>query len=76
MDHPNIKSNLLPAALIQRTIELNQGSLSDTGALVVNTGKFTGRSPKDRFIVEDEITKNKVDWGEVNMPISSEHYDM
>ena len=74
MVHHNIKSNLLPAALIQRTIELNQGSLSNTGALVINTGKFTGRSPKDRFIVEDEVTKDKVDWGVVNKPISQEHY--
>ena len=75
MDHHNIKSNLLPAALIQRTIELNQGSLSNTGALVIKTGKFTGRSPKDRFIVEDDITRDKVDWGDINMAISQENYD-
>lgn len=74
MDHPNKKHNLHPAALIQRTIELGQGSLSDTGALVIKTGKFTGRSPKDRFIVEDDKTRNTVDWGKVNLPISEEHY--
>lgn len=66
--------NLVPAALVQRTIERKEGKLSSTGALVVNTGKFTGRSPKDRFIVEDSITKDKVDWGDINMPISQDSY--
>jgi phosphoenolpyruvate carboxykinase (ATP) len=67
--------NLTPAALVEKTIVLRQGQLSSTGALVVKTGKFTGRAPKDRFIVEDDITRDKVDWGTINQPIASEHFD-
>lgn len=61
--------------LINRTVDLEQGILSDSGALCVRTGKFTGRSPKDRFIVMDEVTKNKVDWGEINIPFASKAFD-
>lgn len=68
--------NLLPAALVQETIERGEGKLSSTGALVVNTGKFTGRSPKDRFIVKDDITSDTVDWGEINIPIERNSYDL
>ena len=56
-------------------IEKGLGKLSDSGALAVNTGEFTGRSPKDRFIVKDSITKNKVWWGDINIPFSSEKFD-
>ena len=54
---PQVKKNLFPAALVEETIKLGQGKLSSSGALVVNTGKFTGRSPLDRFIVMDDTTK-------------------
>lgn len=70
----NEKYNLKPAALVSDTIVKQMGTLSSTGALVVKTGKFTGRSPQDRFIVRDNITQNKVDWGEVNIPIAEEHF--
>lgn len=69
------KYNLQPAALVEETIKSDQGQLSSTGALVVKTGKFTGRSPKDRFIVEDEITRGTVDWGDINIPINPESFD-
>ena len=39
------------------------------------TGKYTGRSPKDKYIVEEAISKDKIDWGSVNQPISSEIFD-
>lgn len=68
--------NLSPAQLEQQTIELNQGCLCDEGALCVQTGKFTGRSPKDKFIVRDAITSNAVDWGNVNIPISTESFNL
>ena len=71
----NWSVNLEPAALVEKTITLGQGQLSNTGALVVKTGKFTGRSPQDRFIVKDDITKDTVDWGDINLPIASEHFD-
>ncbi len=71
----NAKHNWLPAALVQRAIEKKEGKLSSSGALAITTGKFTGRSPQDRFIVEDEITKDTVNWGNINKPISQAHFD-
>ncbi|NJO86766.1 MAG: phosphoenolpyruvate carboxykinase (ATP), partial [Lewinella sp.] len=70
----NLRENLPVAALVEATIRSGQGRLSVTGALAVNTGTFTGRSPQDRFIVHDEHTATTVDWGKVNLPISPEHY--
>lgn len=71
LNQKNQKKNLQPAALVEQTIIKGQGQLSSTGALCVKTGKFTGRSPKDRFIVKDAITKNSVDWGDINLPIKA-----
>ncbi len=51
------------------------GQLADSGALVISTGEFTGRSPEDRFIVKDSITANKVHWGKVNLPFESRKFD-
>ncbi|MCR9251623.1 MAG: phosphoenolpyruvate carboxykinase (ATP) [bacterium] len=67
--------NLTPAELIEKALERGEGSLTDTGALMADTGKFTGRSPKDRFIVKDAKTENTVWWGNVNIPISEEKFD-
>lgn len=67
--------NLSSEALTQQTLDLGQGVLNDTGALCVNTGKFTGRSPKDKFTVKDAITEHSVDWGDVNIPFSPEAFD-
>ncbi len=67
--------NLTPAELIEKALERGEGSLTDTGALMADTGKFTGRSPKDRFIVKDAKTEDTVWWGNVNIPISEEHFD-
>ncbi|NJB84775.1 phosphoenolpyruvate carboxykinase (ATP) [Lewinella marina] len=75
MQHHNLRENLKVAALVEDTITQGQGHLSDTGALIINTGKFTGRSPKDRFIVEDDITRDTVDWGKINIPIGQEAFD-
>ncbi|MGB3468377.1 MAG: phosphoenolpyruvate carboxykinase (ATP) [Cyclobacteriaceae bacterium] len=67
--------NLSPAELVEEALKNNEGSLTDTGALMCDTGKFTGRSPKDRFVVKDEKTENTVWWGDVNIPMSEEHFD-
>ena len=75
MQHSNIRKNIKVAGLVQDTISKGQGNLSNTGALIVKTGKFTGRSPKDRYIVEDNSTRSTVDWGNINIPISSEAFD-
>ncbi len=61
--------------LIQQTIDLGQGELSDSDALCINTGKFTGRSPKDKFVVKDDITRDTVDWGDVNIPFEPQAFD-
>lgn len=61
--------------LTQQSVDRKQGKLNNLGALCVETGKFTGRSPKDKFIVKDEITAETIDWGEVNIPISTEIFD-
>ncbi len=57
------------------TLEKGQGVESSLGAIAVNTGEFTGRSPKDRFIVKDAATEDKVWWGDINIPFSSENFD-
>jgi len=67
-------TNLWPSALVEKSIINGQGKLSSAGALVVKTGKFTGRSPKDRYIVKDAITEDTVDWGKVNIPIEESSY--
>ena len=67
--------NLTPEQLTQTALDLGQGRLSDTGALVINTGEFTGRSPKDRFIVFDEKTEESVWWGDINIKFTPENFD-
>ena len=67
--------NLSPAELTEHTIKKNQGVLSDTGALAVNTGEFTGRSPKDKFIVKDANTENSVFWNNFNIPFEPAKFD-
>ena len=62
--------------LHNKVISLNQGIESSTGALIINTGEFTGRSPKDRFIVKDNVTKDLIWWGEINLPFSLEKFDL
>jgi len=67
--------NLPPEKLHQICLDKNLGIEVDSGALAVNTGEFTGRSPKDRFIVKDEITKDKVWWGDVNLPFDEDKFE-
>jgi phosphoenolpyruvate carboxykinase (ATP) len=67
--------NLTPAELTEDVIINGQGVLTDTGALAIETGEFTGRSPKDRFVVCDEKTENSVWWGDVNIKFSPEKFD-
>lgn len=67
--------NETPEFLQEATIIREQGIIADNGALAINTGKFTGRSPMDRFIVKDDITAENVDWNKINMPFSAEGFD-
>ena len=67
--------NLTPDQLIEKALERGEGKLTDTGALAADTGEFTGRSPKDKFLVEDSNTKDTVWWGEINQPFAPEKFD-
>ncbi|MBS3914699.1 MAG: phosphoenolpyruvate carboxykinase (ATP) [Bacteroidetes bacterium] len=66
--------NLTTEELVAKALERNEGVLTDAGALAADTGKFTGRSPKDKFLVKDEITTDSAWWGNVNQPISEENF--
>jgi len=68
-------SNLTSTELIERSLALNEGKLKNTGALLVTTGNRTGRSPNDRFIVDELTTSNLIDWGDVNRPFSEEKFN-
>jgi phosphoenolpyruvate carboxykinase (ATP) len=74
--HPKaVYRNLSPADLTQAALRRGEGVLSDTGAIVVNTGKYTGRSPKDKYIVDSEGVHDQINWGSVNVPISREAFN-
>ena len=65
---------LPPSELVEQTIMRGQGVLNDTGALCIQTGEFTGRSPKDKFIVKDSITTDAIDWNNFNIPIEEKYF--
>jgi len=67
--------NLTPAELVEHALCRGEGHLTDTGALMADTGKFTGRSPKDRFVVRDANTKDSVWWGDINIPFDADKFD-
>jgi phosphoenolpyruvate carboxykinase (ATP) len=67
--------NLTPAELVEDIIVLGQGVVTDSGAVAIETGEFTGRSPQDRFIVCDNITEDAVWWGDINKKFTPEKFD-
>ena len=69
--HYQLTSNELHSITLQK----KQGKESSLGAIAINTGEFTGRSPMDRFIVKDSVTKDEVWWGDINIPFSTENFD-
>ncbi|WP_431125245.1 phosphoenolpyruvate carboxykinase (ATP) [Flagellimonas flava] len=73
--HNNVHYQLSPNELHGLTIEKKMGKEASSGALAVNTGEFTGRSPMDRFIVKDNITEEKIWWGNINIPFEPEKFD-
>jgi phosphoenolpyruvate carboxykinase (ATP) len=80
--HLGLKTNhhihyqLSPEELTEQAVARNQGVVSNTGALVINTGEFTGRSPDDKFTVLDNITKDTVNWNNFNIPIEPHYFDL
>ena len=65
---------LSPAELTEQSLKRGDGILNNTGALIIKTGKFTGRSPKDKFIVKDEVTASEVNWNDFNLPIEEKYF--
>lgn len=74
-DRHRIYADLSTPELAEQAIRRGEGKLANIGALVVTTGKRTGRSPNDRFIVEQPDTSDTIDWGSHNQPISQQVFD-
>lgn len=66
--------NLPPEKLAEASVRRGDGLLTSTGSLSVRTGRYTGRSPDDRFIVKDDVTSGAVDWGDINRAFSSDAF--
>src|SRR5699024_3077971 len=75
MEESNVHANLSVAQLVEKILDRDEAVLTTTGAVRATTGKYTGRSPKDRFIVRDEVSEDKVDWSAVNQPMDEAHFD-
>ena len=74
--HPgSVHWNLAPAALVEHVLARGEGVLADNGALVVRTGRHTGRTPRDKYVVRDPSTESHVVWGAVNRPVAPEVFD-
>ena len=61
--------------LIDNAVKSNEGVIGHNGALMVDTGEFSGRIPKDKFIVEEDFSSNNIWWGDINQPISEENFN-
>ena len=68
-------TNLGTSVLVEHALKKGEGKLTKDGALLVDTGKFTGRSVKDKFVVRDAITESTVNWGPINQPMAAEQWD-
>jgi phosphoenolpyruvate carboxykinase (ATP) len=75
--HPsgNVWQNPAVPTLYMHALRREEGVLAEGGALVVDTGRHTGRSPKDKFVVREPSSEDRIWWGKVNQPLDQEHYD-
>ncbi len=74
LTQPEFHYQLSPEVLVEQSVNRDQGQLNDTGALCINTGEFTGRSPKDKFTVKDALTENSVHWNNFNIPVEEKYF--
>ena len=70
-----IYRNLSVEKLVETSVQKNEGFVTSTGSLSVKTGKYTGRSPQDRYIIYDELTHNTIDWGKINKQFPAEKFE-
>ena len=80
LDHLKIKKrnyirNASSDTLIDNAVNSNEGVIGHNGALMVDTGEFSGRIPKDKFIVEEDFSSHNIWWGDINHPISEEKFN-
>lgn len=73
-NHSVIHYQLSPEELVEQTLNRGEGVLNNTGALCIDTGEFTGRSPQDKFFVKDAITENTIHWNNFNIPIDEKYF--
>ena len=75
MTSPMNYNDLSPAQLVELAVQRNEGRLAANGSLVVETGHRTGRSPMDRYVVDEPSTSEHIHWGAINRPIAPEKFD-
>ena len=75
MSNPMTYNDLSPAQLVELAVQRNEGHLAANGALVVETGHRTGRSPMDRYVVDEPSTTEHIHWGAINRPFPSDQFD-
>jgi len=72
----SIHYQLSPDELVSQCVQRNEGIITDSGALAISTGEYTGRCPKDRYIVKDEISADTVNWNNYNQPITENQFNL
>ena len=72
----SVKTNLSQDEWKKEELNRKEGRLSSNGTVIINTGIYTGRSPNDRFIVKNKETEKLIDWGDVNLPLSEESFEI
>ena len=74
LEKPSTQFQLSTTQLYNKILDNNEGKLTELGAVNASTGKYTGRSPKDKFIVTEPSYRDNVDWGDINQPIDEETF--
>ena len=73
---PQVFRNLSPSNAYEMAIKLENGEIASNGALLISSGEKTGRSPKDKRLVEEETSRDNIWWGDVNVPISEDGFEL